>query len=485
VQAVLRAIAAAIVLASAAVVTAQPAEPATCAACARGDQLIAQFSLEPLRAIAAELTVPLDDPLSTAEFARIIEQRKRTPALLRLGAVEDADLALIAAALCRAASGACVDATTRGLRCAADRCEVALPPADPSRADLLRVPENCHQYSTRNRTPQLGVGVDTGAGWQRSRHPVDGRVWSFGIEARARVARRFGIVARVDRSKGRDLATDTGDGDGNDDQWTGSVTRLTALAGPTIAFDIARFERTRRFLRLDLLGGYLSTSSQAAETGPAAGVDLAFQLSIFRIGARFVQGFGDARDASMALVHIGFLAGSAPLLEEDGDCGAEASSRPTRLALGFDMPMFGYGFSSELGLLTPSLGFEALWHLTPKLDAIARADMLYFPGYERERAIHQALLAGMRIDHGRRKKTGWFTTLMTGYSQAAGLTPTTGSGLVGDLSLGWGIQAEEGAAYLRMHGRFGVSPDNTDYRALFISGGFEIRLDPKRWRDRG
>jgi hypothetical protein len=457
------------------------AQPAPCAACSRGDQLIDQFSLQPLRSITGELAVPFGDPLTTDEYARIIELRRRTPALLRLGAVEEADLAAIAAALCQAPTGGCVETTTRALRCLADRCSAALPPTDPSRADVLRL-GNCHRFSTRRRSPPIGVGFDAGTGWQRSRYPVDGRVSSLGLEARLRFGARYGLVGRVDHSYGRDVATDTNQ-DGNDDIWTGSVTRVSALAGGSVAFDSARFASTTRFLRLDLLGGYISTRSQPAESGPAAGADLSFQISIIRIGARFVQGFGEARDATMLLGHFGLLAGSGPLVGDPTDCGAETSSRSSRLALGFDTPLLGYGFSSELGFLAPGLGVEALWHLVPRLDAVVRADLLYFPGYKRERAIHQAVLAGVRIDHVIRKKTGWFSTIMGGYSHAAGLTPTTGSGPVGDVSLGWGIEDGEGAAYVRLHGRFGIGPDNTSYRAVFVSGGFELRFDPKRWRE--
>ena len=46
------------------------------------------------------------------------------------------------------------------------------------------------------------------------------------------------------------------------------------------------------------------------------------------------------------------------------------------------------------------LGIEGAWYLSRTFDALVRADMLVFPGDERERAIHQAALAGLRIDHG-------------------------------------------------------------------------------------
>ncbi len=463
-------------------VTLAAAQPAPCPTCTRGDELIDRFKLAELRGLAGELTVPLRDPLGAEDYARVVELRRRAPASVRLGAIEDADLAAIASAICRTPSGTCVDATAHALRCLADRCTVALPPQDPRHADVLQPSETCGPYSGRKPASRFGLGFDTGTGWQTSKYPADGRTWSFGIETRMRLGRRYGVVARVDRSKGRDLATDAND-DGDDDMWTGSITRISALAGPSIAFDLMSYEGTSRFLRLDLLGGYLSTRSQADENGPAAGFDIAFQLAIVRIGARFVQGFGDARDATMVLAHLGFSGGGSPITDDSG-CGTKPPSRSSRLAIGFDLPLLGYGISSELGVQASGFGIEALWHLTRRFDLATHADLLYFPGYERERVIHQAALGGLRVDHAPGKKTGWFTTFMAGYTHAAGITPTAGTGAVGDVSIGWGAQDSDGAAYFRLHGRFGISSDNTDYRALFISGGFELRFDSKTWRER-
>jgi hypothetical protein len=477
-------IAAALALASMTPAAAQPA--ASCPACAHGDVLIEKFTLQPVRAIASELVAPLGDPVSAAEYARLVDLRRRTPTLVRLGALDNGELLAVATALCHAAKGPCVDATLRTLICLADRCTVDLPRPEPRRADLVALPADCHQYSNHTASPPFGVGFDWGSGGQRSRYPSDGSAWSFGIAGRMRFGRIFGAVARVDRISGRDEATDT-NGDGNDDVSTGSITRISALAGPTIVLDNTRFEDTTRYLRLDLLGGYVSTRSQPNESGPAAGFDLAYQLSILRFGVRFVQGFGDASDATMLLAHVGFTAGSAPPYDDDTDCGALAATRSSRLALGLDFPLGGYGISSDLGYLAPGFAIEAAWHLSPQLDAMARGDVLVYPGYERDRVLHQALLAGMRIDHGKSRggETGWFTTVLAGYTHGAALTPTTvGSGAVVDLSLGWGGQNSEGAGYLRLHTRFGVGPDNFDYRAVFLSAGFEVRFDPRAWIDR-
>jgi hypothetical protein len=467
------------------------AQPGPCAACSQGDALIDRFSLEPIRALAGALAaVPLGDPLTPEQYARLVELRKRTPALIRLGALDDGQLETVAASLCHAASGACVDATTRTLRCLAERCTVDLPRPDPRHIDLAELPAGCHPSTSHKHAPLFGLGFDGGTGWQRSRYPSDSGAWSLGIEGRMRFGRHLGAIARVDRVSGRDEATDL-DGNRRDDFATGAITRISALAGPTIVLDNTREGETNRFLRLDLLGGYLATRLPGHESGPAAGFDLAYQLWIVRFGVRLVQGFGDAQNATMLLAHLGLSPGSIPPLFDDAGCEVRGPERSSRLALGLEFPLGGFGFSSHLGYLAPGFGVEAVWHLSRRFDAMAHADLLVYSGGigkpEADRVLHQAVLAGIRIDHKRRRKalTGFFTTVMGGYSQAAGLTPTTvGSGPVVDLSFAWGGQAPEGAAYFRLHGRFGISPDNVDYRAVFLSMGVELRMHPSRWRDR-
>ena len=481
----MRAILPILALVAAVAVVPVAAQPAPCDECTRGDALIDLYSLHDARSVADSLAkLVLSDPLTADEYASIVELRRRTPALVRVGAITDADLALVAAALCHTNAGQCTSATTRALRCVADRCAVTLPEA--ARIDVAVWPENCNRYITRKRPPRLGLGFDWGNGYQRSKYPNDGYTWSLGIETRLRLAGRIGAVARVDRSSGRDEAIDV-DGDGTDDQSTGLITRISALAGPSFILDFAPFEEIVRSVRLDVLGGYLATRSQADEAGPAAGFDLAFQMSIVRLGLRVVQGFGDASDATMFVGHLGFLIGSGPEFDESSDCGGKTEERSSRLAIGLDVPLGGYGFTKQLGYLPTGLGFEAYYHVLRSFDIAARADLMLFSNDERDRVIHQALLLGFRWDHGKRKRFprgGFFSTYMIGHTHGATLEDSTaGTGPITDLSLAWGAQSREGAAYLRLHARFGLG-DNTDYRAVFLSVGLELRLDPRKWRDR-
>lgn len=472
-----------------------------CAPCTRGDAVLAQFSLDALRGVAGELArLALSDPLTTEQYAQIVAIRTREPALARVGAIADEELAAVAASLCRVATGACVDRTLRALRCLADRCGVAIPvPIEPQRVDLLDLSARCREAMRKSkRATAFGLGADWGTGWQRSQHPTDGRAWSFGIDARLRFGganeqgwrRQLGAVARLDRIAGRDEAQDD-DANGRDDLSTGSITRIAVLAGPSIVLDATEWEGSTRFARLDVLGGYLSTRTQPDESGPAAGLDLSYQLAIVRVGLRVVQGLGEARDATMVLAHLGIHPGSVPELDDSACTTATQPRRTTssRLALGFDWILGGYGFAEELGYAATGLGFEAHWYLARFLDATLRGDLVVYPGQDRDRAIHHAVLAGLRFDHGKRRgrssKTGLFSTLLGGYSHHAGLVGSPiESGAIVDAALGWGGQGRDGALNLRLHGRFGVSPDNLDYRACFLSFGFELRLEPSRWRKR-
>ncbi len=471
-----------VVLVFALLVVAAHASAQPCDECRRGDALIDTFGLAAIRPLAGDIAaVGFAGPLYETQYAGVVALRRAHPILGRLGALDDDQLALVAAALCGNASNACASTTQRALICLADRCEVVLA---PSNVDVL-IPDPECTPPERKRTPLLGVGVDWGQGVQRAGAANDGRVTSLGLAARVRYSDRLGFVARVDRTDGRDKATDVEPRDGADDFQSRSITRFSALAGPSLVLDSTKFERSTRSVRLDLLGGYVTTRTLPGENGLAVGADLALQLYGLRTGLRFVQGVGDAGNVTMFLAHVGFAVGSTPTHRAEDGCPPKR--RSSRLALGFELPFTGGGFSSQLGYMAVGFGTELIWHLLPRVDAIARVDLLTFPRREADRVIHSAALAGFRFDHGkrpRRKRTGWYSTLMAGATHGAVLEPSTaGTGPIVDASIAWGMQDDEIATYLRLHGRFGLS-GNEDYRAVFLAFGFEMRFDRQRWADR-
>lgn len=344
-------------------------------------------------------------------------------------------------------------------------------------------PHTCDPYVGHVRSPKAGFGVEYASGWQRSASPVDGRAWSLGLEARARLADRLGMVARIDRSTGRDEARDDDD-DGRDDMSTGAVTRWTALVGPTLRFATLHDRSATRYWQLD---GLVGLSRAGEQSGVLAGVDLSYQLVIARLGLRALQGFGDARDESALLVHAGFMIGAGPSFSYGAGCGQERRERGSAWAIAMDLPIVGY--AHRVGAITPGFGLEGALHLYPRVDALVRGDLLDMPSGDADRALHSSVLAGVRADlstsrrHGARR--GAFLTIAGGYAHVATTSAADiQSGPVAEASFGYGPQGSDGAAYVRLHGRFGLASENRQFRAVFLSVGLELRLDRERWRDR-
>ncbi len=400
----------------------------------------------------------------------------------KLAPLSDAELADAAAAVCNSPSDACEVTLAATLGCLAGRCEVRREQQVMRREEPI-----CDPIVKQVTSPRFGLGLDWGEGRQDDRYPVDGRAWSFGFEGRVRLGSRLGVVGRLDRSSGRDASIDQ-NGDGRDDVATGPVTRVSVLAGPSMLFAVRHGDATR-FAQLDLLGGYLWTLSQPGENGPAAGFDLSYSLEVARAGVRVTQGFGDAKDARAVLAHVGFVVGAGPSFSYPSGCGRDDKD-PSNVALALDIPLFGYGLTSSLYYSVPGFGMEGAYHASKLVDVLAHGDLIVFPGGDRERTVYQTVLAGARLDFLGKSpdsttRKGFFTTLMAGYAWAAGVEPTTaGSGPVAEASVGWGAEGDDGMVYLRLHGRFGLTSDNVDAAAVFLSSGIELRLDRRRWSDR-
>jgi hypothetical protein len=368
-----------------------------------------------------------------------------------------------------------VAAITAGARGAAARPHMP-PPPPPSRG--------CADFVRTTGYARLGLGGEYATGWQDSEAPVDHRVSSFGMEARLRIAPRFAMMTRLDRSSGRDAALDA-DGDGRDDLATGTVTRWSVLGGTSVVLDAARVERVPRALELDLLGGYLSARGANEASGLAAGVDLSYQLATVRGGVRFVQGFGDAEQSRAVLAHVGIVSGGAPSYDDGDTCVFVPRLTSSPFAMALDLALSGW--AREVGYVAPGLGVEIALHPgRSRLDALGRFDLLAFPNGDRDRVVHQSLLFGARLDLGKPgtvSRNGFFFALLGGYAFAAAPSSSTyGSTPVADLSIAWGGQGPSGGGFLRLHGR--VSVPDADVVAIFLSLDVEVRLDRERWQDR-
>jgi hypothetical protein len=468
------------------------AQQLVCEPCQRGDDRLSQLPGKGavLQARKADiLGLAIRGPEITQQQGQTIDgiahELNVSGDLDALRQLDEPKLIEISAALCGVPGGDCVDRMQQSIACLLGRCQVIV---EHHNKEMMLLQPGCDSVAAQAGGSKTGLGFEYASGWQDDASPVDHRAWSLGFEMRAYVAKQFSLVARIDRSTGRDAAIDT-DGDHRDDVGTGPVTRLSTLAGPSYVFAIGHDDDIVRFAQLDLLAGYQWTLSKDSEGGLVTGADLSYQLAVARVGLRYTQGFGDAADARAVLGHIGFLVGASPHVEYGKGCGRDEERSPSRLALALDIPLFGYGLSKQLDYIVPSFGIESAYYVSSYFDVIVRGDLLVVPGTDRDRTIYHSLLAGGRIDlgghTGKGQRSGFFATLATGYAWAAVTTPTTaGSGPVVDASIGWGAQGNDGMAYLRIHGRFGVTPDNYDARAIFLSGGMELRLDRKRWNDR-
>jgi len=478
-----------VVLALVAMCAVARAQQMPCEPCVRGEDTLSQLG-EHAAGLKRGAMMLLHRQIGPTQMTPQNQQQIRAvlgadadPIASSLSQLSDGQLDDVAAAICGQPSGECTTDVAAQLRCIAGHCQVI----DTQIQDHVVEPA-CDPTVKTVSSPKRGLGLDWATGWQDDAKPVDHRMWSIGFEGRARLGQTFGLVGRLDRSTGRDAAEDA-NRDGRDDLSTGAVTRVSVLAGPSMMFAIARGEDPPRFAQIDLLGGYQWTLARSGEDGLLAGVDLSYYLAVARAGVRVTQGFGDADQARAVVGHVGFVVGAGPNYSYGTGCGRDEPKSSTRFALALDLPLFGYGLSSQLDYVAPGVGFETDYHVASFLDLMGHADLLWIPNSGRDRTIYQTVLAGGRIDLTNKKgggtRTGFFTTVGAGYAFAAATEPSTaGSGPVGDVSVAWGGQGDDGMMYIRLHGRFGLTPDNADARLVFVSWGIELRLDRRRWRDR-
>ncbi|MGE3544191.1 MAG: hypothetical protein AB7L28_09665 [Kofleriaceae bacterium] len=367
---------------------------------------------------------------------------------------------------------------------------VALGSTARGQPSPLAIPDHhtqgCDPYVIQHTTANWGWSAELASGWAASKDPVEGRVWSLGLQGRRRLSQHHGLFVRADHVRGRDAIEDA-NRDGVDDVATGSVRRTSAATGLSwIVWDSRG--QARPFVQIDLGAGYLRAGND--EDGPIAMVDGTYALGPVRLGVRVQQGFLDATDAVTVVGHAGFGHGATPQYQYGGGCpGFEHNDRGRPFAIALDLPILGHGLSSNLRWSVPGFGITAALHAWPRIDPMIRGDLIGFPNGSRDRMLHQSLLAGARLDLSRSAsagaRTGIFVVLLGGYTHATGPNlGDLGSGAIVDSAIGWGPQGSDGAAWLAVHGRLGLGPDNRDMRALFLSAGLELRFHRDRWSDR-
>jgi hypothetical protein len=151
--------------------------------------------------------------------------------------------------------------------------------------------------------------------------------------------------------------------------------------------------------------------------------------------------------------------------------------------LGVHLPLVGHGVLSpgDLGLMPPGLGLSLAIQMRYPVDLVLRGDFLWFLRQERDRLAMHAGLAGVRVAPARSSPLS--LTALAGYGIAYRPAPgNVDSGPVLDVGLSWDFAREHQAGlYVGAHGRFGLSSDNRDLGAVFLSLGLEARSDAYTW----
>jgi hypothetical protein len=303
-----------------------------CDGCARGDQLLSTMGTtgNMLRHYATHIVNELtavrveNDSINGEQ-----EQRLRAlvvsyigelrPVFLDLDGRTDDELRDIGFALCKSPDEECAKYVGAGLKQLRVLAQTTFPKANEGRVGYGLPPEpphTCDPYVGQVRSPKAGFGFDYGTGWQDSAKPVDGRAWSIGIEGRRRVNNRLGVLARVERSTGRDESIDA-DGDGVDDHSSGSVTRWMGMFGGSLRFGALSRRDLAGYWYVD---GLVGLSRDGDRSGVMTAMDLSYQVAVMKVGLRVMQGIGDAGEERAALLHAGFMIGAGPTFSYGAGC---------------------------------------------------------------------------------------------------------------------------------------------------------------------
>jgi hypothetical protein len=342
----------------------------------------------------------------------------------------------------------------------------------------------CDPYVVSHPAQRIGLGVEVGTGHLQSAPPLDHLALGLGVSTERMLRKRLLLGMRMTYLTSGDESRDE-DADGRDDQDTGNIHLVSFTVGPKLRRWGPLRQQDPDAWDLGLAAGYVQALTEVGASGPVAEIELRHTWSsIVSLGVRATQGFADAQDyrAILASAWLGVI--SKPERSWGAGCGfVENDDGKDTFAygLGVHLPLVGHGVISDVGLMPPGLGLSLAMQVRYPVDVLLRGDFLWFLRQERDRLAMHTLLAGVRLARARTSALGF--TALAGYGIAYRPRPgNIASGPVVDLGVSWDFAREaKGGLYLGMHGRFGVSPDNNELRAIFLSAGLEARSNAYKW----
>jgi hypothetical protein len=196
------------------------------------------------------------------------------------------------------------------------------------------------------------------------------------------------------------------------------------------------------------------------------GLGAMFYLASFGIGVRYARALQDTviNDA----VYITTERNSPMDVDPRGSFGASSAPEYPRVGLGLHAIVTGWGFAEHLGPMLPGAAIELPVSFGGPLAPVARYDFLWFPGVDASAFVAQTVLGGLEYLQIAELPIG--CGVLLGYSMVGGPSPRTVDG---------GPVVDGGAWYwldrlglhLGLNGRFGLTEQNRDLRALYVSIG--------------
>jgi hypothetical protein len=362
------------------------------------------------------------------------------------------------------------------------------PEPDPDLGHLVdQQQQACDPYVVQRKAEHIGLGVEIGTGYQQNADPIEPLSLAVGVTAERMLSKQLALGFRMSYLTAGDESQDQ-DLDGRDDRDTGNTHLVSFTAGPRLRRWSSLDRDDPRLWELGLAAGHVQALSDVGASGPVAEIELRHTWSsVVSLGLRGAQGFAGAEPYRAVLASVWLGVVSTP--ERSWGAGCSSVERPRRgdgrgYGLGVHLPLVGAGIAAlggDLGVMPPGLGLSLAIQMRYPVDLVLRGDFLWFLRQERDRLAMHTGLAGLRVAPARSFELSF--TALAGYAVAYRPVPSNiDSGPVLDLGVSWDFARERGGGlYLGAHGRFGLSSDNRDLGALFLSLGLEVRNDAYTW----